>query len=292
VLSPPATGIGQNNLNEVVDILVRNVSSGFAALATSAFQYGAGGADVPFVSSIAPGEGPYTGGTLVTVFGQGFDEPVAVEMGTVAQRIISVTGTEIVVRTVAVDVDSCDDVSGETMVVNVETGESATGPNFIYRVPEPVITGVSPASGTQNGGTLVTISGAGFSNPTRVMFGDQAASPESISADGTEIRVRTPIFGGDLETEPCGDGGERFVPTAVDVDVENLATTCDDSFSNGFLYTPTDTSCRNEDEPEPAEPQCSDGIDNDGDGLTDYNDGISPPGDPECTSDGDNDESA
>jgi len=292
VTSPPATGFGQNNLNQVVDLLVKNLGTGFATVAQSAFQYGAGGADVPFVSAIAPSQGPYSGGTLVTVYGQGFDAPVAVEMGGVGQQIVSVTGTEIVIRTVAVDVTSCADVTGATMVTNVETGESATGPDFRYRVPQPVVTGVSPGSGSANGGTTVTISGQGFSSPLRVLFGDQAASVQSVSSDGTQIVVTTPTFSGDLNTEACGDGGERFVPTAVDVQMENLVTTCDDTFSQGFVFNPSDTSCRNETPPEPTLPECSDGIDNDNDGLTDYNMGISPPGDPECTSDGDNSESS
>lgn len=283
VITPSATGFGQNNLNEVVDILVKNLQSGFATVAPSAFQYGAGGADVPFISAISPGQGPFTGGTLVTLFGQGFDEPVAVELAGVGQSIVSVTGTEVVVRTVAVDVTSCNDVSGASQLTNIETGESATGPTFTYRVPRPVITGVSPSSGPQGGGTLVTISGQNFTEPARVLFGDQAGSVQSVTP--TEIQVRTPTFSGELQEEPCGDGGSRFTPTAVGVQVENLATTCEDTFSNGFVYNPSDTTCRNEEEPEPEETECTDGFDNDGDGLIDADD-------PECTGPDDDDESA
>ncbi len=292
VTTPPATGFGQNNLNQVVDVLVKNLNSGFSTVASSVFQYGSGGANVPFVSSIGPAEGPYSGGTVVTVYGQGFDAPVAVEMGTLAQTVLSVTGTEIVVRTNAIQVTSCNDISGETRVVNIETNESATGPNFIYRVPQTVVTGVSPGSGTANGNTTVTISGQGFQSPLRVLFGDQAGSVQSVSADGTQIVVKTPTFSGTLNTEACGDGGERFVPTAVDVQVENLVTTCEDSLSQAYVFLPTDTTCRNETPPEPTLPECSDGIDNDNDGLTDYNGGVSPPGDPQCSSDGDNSEAS
>jgi len=291
VTSPPATGFGQNNLNQVVDLLVKNLGTGFSTVAPSAFQYGSGGTAVPFISAISPSEGPYAGGYTATVFGQGFDAPVAVEMGGVGQRIVSVTGTEIVVQILPVKVDSCTDISGATMVTNIETGESATGPVFTYRVSSPIITGISPPAGTQNGNTLVTINGFNFVEPLRVLFGDQAGSVQSVSADGTQIVVRTPTYSGDLNTEACGDGGERFVPTAVDVQVRSLVTTCDDAFSNGFVYNPSDTTCRNETPPPAALPECSDGIDNDGDGLTDYNGGVSPPGDPQCTSDGDNDES-
>lgn len=283
VTTPPATGFGQNNLDSVVDILVKNLNSGFATVAPSAFQYGSGGADVPFISAISPGQGPFTGGTQVTLFGQGFDEPVAVELAGVGQSILSVTGTEVVVRTAAVDVTSCSDVSGPSQITNIETGESATGPEFTYRVPRPVITGVSPSSGPQSGNTLVTITGQSFTQPVRVLFGDQAGSVQSVTP--TEIQVRTPTFSGDLNTEACGDGGERFVPTAVDVEAVNLQTTCNDELSNGFVYNPSDSTCRNEEEPEPEETECTDGFDNDGDGLIDEED-------PECTGPGDDDESA
>jgi hypothetical protein len=292
-VTPPATGFGQQNLNATVNVLVRNVESGFATIATSAFTYGA----PVLITAAGPTAGPFTGGTRVTIHGQGFDEPVAVSIDGIGQTVLSVTGTEIVIRTVGVNVGSCpaDGIIAADgfRVVNIESGDFGEADiTFSYLVPTPIITSVSPNSGTQNGGTLVTLGGIDFTDPVRVLFGDQAASVESLAADGSQIQARTPTFSGDLEEEPCGDGGMRFVPTAVDVTVMNLVTGCEDTFSNGFVFTPTDTSCRNETPPEPTEPACSDGIDNDGDGLTDYNDGVSPPGDPECSSDGDTSESS
>ncbi len=289
VVTPPARSFGQDNQNKTVNILVKNVNSGFSTVATSAFQYGT----KVRITSIQPGVGPYTGGTLVKVFGQGFDEPVAVEMGLHAQSIISVTGTEIVIRTVPVQIMNCTEVSGPTREVNIDSGDGADdGPIFTYQVLRPVITAVAPASGPEGGNTLVTISGVNFDQQTRVLFGDQAASIVNVSADGSQIQVRTPAFSGQLDEQPCGDGGMRFIPTAVDVVVSSLLTDCTDTFANGFLFNPADTSCRNETPPEPTPPQCSDGMDNDGDGLTDYNGGTSPPGDPQCTSDGDNSEAS
>lgn len=292
VTTPSATGFGQQNLNSTVDVLVRNVESGFATIASSAFSYGT----PVLITAAGPTAGPYTGGTRVTIHGQGFDAPVAVSIDGIGQTVLSVTGTEIVIRTVGVNVGNCpSDGTIEAdgfSVTNVESGDSAEADiTFSYIVPTPVITGVSPNSGPESGNTPVSVQGLDFTDPVRVLFGDQAAPVESLAGDGTSIDVRTPTFSGDLEEEPCGNGGMRFVPTAVDVEVENLVTGCTDNFSNGFVYNPSDTTCRNEDMMEPGDPECSDGLDNDGDGLTDYNDGVSPPGDPECTSDGDDDES-
>jgi len=293
VTTPPASGFGQNNLNQTVDLLVRNVGNGFATVATSAFTYGT----KVLITAVGPTAGPFTGGTRVTIHGQGFDEPVTVSINGIGQTVLSVTGTEIVIRTVGVSVGSCpaDGRIEENgfQVTNVETGDSAEADvTFSYIVPVPVITTVNPGSGTQSGGTLVTINGLDFSQPIRVLFGDQAASVNSVAANGSQILVNSPTFAGDLQEEPCGDGGMRFVPTAVDIQVENLVTGCNDTFSNGYIFNPSDTSCRDQTPPEPPAPQCSDGLDNDGDGLTDYNGGVTPPGDPECSSDGDDNEAA
>lgn len=294
VVTPPAQGFGQNNLNQVVDVLIRNLNNGFATVAGSAFQYGSGGANVPFISAVSPNQGPFTGGTIATLFGQGFDDPVAVTLAGVAASVISVTATEVVVRSSGIAVDSCGDVTGEIRLVNIETGESATGPDWIYRVTSPVITGVSPSSGPQAGNTSVTISGIDFQGPVAVSFSsggtDFAASVQSVSPGA--IVVRTPaVPNSSLDTESCDDNsdgtaGERYIPTAFTVSVENLITGCMDDFAGAFTYTPSNTSCRNdvgETEPDPVE--CEDGFDNDGDGFIDA-------ADPECTGPGDDDESA
>jgi PKD repeat protein len=117
-------------------------------------------------------------------------------------------------------------------------------------VPRPLITAVSPGSGPQAGNTLVTISGLGFDAPVEVLFGDQAGAVQSTTPES--ITVRTPVFAIEFNTQACddspGDGqqGERFVPTAVDVSVENLTTGCQDDSNDAFVVVPTDQSCRND----------------------------------------------
>lgn len=294
VVTPPAQGFGQNNLNEVVDMLVRNQQSGFATVASSAFQYGSGGANVPFISSIAPNQGPFTGGTVTTIFGQGFDEPVAVTLAGIGADIISVTATEVVVRSNGIAIDSCSDVTGETQLVNIETGESATGPDWIYRVLSPIITSVTPGSGPQSGNTQVTIGGQNFMDPLRVRFssGGDSFAANVVSVSGGQVVVRTPsIPNGSFDTESCDDNadgtaGERYIPTAFDVEVENLLSTCSTEFEGAFTFIPSNGSCRNDvGETEPPVVECQDGFDNDGDGLIDADD-------PQCTGPDDDDESA
>jgi hypothetical protein len=289
VVTPPARAFGQNNLNQTVNILVRNLGNGFAGIEPSAFQYGT----PVLITSFAPGQVSSSGGTVVTIFGQGFDEPVAVGLADIGQTVLSVTGTEILVRTVAVEIDNCTDVAGPISVVNIESGDGASIPGpFVFRAPQPVIAGVQPNFGGEVGNTQVTITGVNFVPPLRVLFGDQAGTVISVSPDGTSIVVRTPAFSGPFNTQACDDNndgtvGERFVNTAVGVQVINLGTDCFDEFTGGFTFRPFDLSCRGDQAPAPPVlPQCQDSIDNDGDGFTDFG------SDPECTTPDDNNEAA
>jgi hypothetical protein len=247
VLTPPATAFGQANLNQLIDIRVTNLNTGRFAVASNSFRYGV---DVR-ITSIGPGEGPSTGGQQVTLFGQGFDEPVAVGLANVAQQVLSVSGTEIVVLTVPVTITNCSDVSGPSSVTNIETGDSATGPNYIYRAPKPIITGVSPTTGGQGGGTNVTISGVNFTSPVVVEFqiGGQTFSAQVTSVSSTAIVVKSPAVPSSVfTTQPCdvdADGtlGTQAIPTAATIKVTSPLTGCTDDFTGAFLYTPAGATC-------------------------------------------------
>ena len=248
VVTPAARGIGQDNLNQTVNVLVRNLNTGFAAIATSAFRYGT----TVLITAATGGPGDYRGGDLITIFGQGFEAPAAVQFGSVPQFVISVTDTEIVVRTSAVRVTNCavdepgfSNNSGTIHEVNINTGDGADGPDFTYFIPQPLIFNVSPTHGNENGGTQVLVSGTGFEPPTRVLFGSQAAS---VSAESeTLVTVHSPVFTGTFPEQACqvdGMDGSRFTPVAVNVVLRNLLTGCTDTLSNGFVYDPSDPSCR------------------------------------------------
>lgn len=258
-LSPPASAFGQANLNQRVNVLVRNVASGLAAVSQSAFQYGV----QVIITGIAPDQGPYFGGQLVTLYGQGFDEPAAVTLAGFGAQTISVTGTEVLVRSGSISVEDCADVEGPVLITNLETGNgNSVGPNYRYLVTSsaPFISSVNPNSGPLAGGTTVTITGSGFRQPLRVFFGeDRPGNVTSVTL--TQIVVQTPFFPErSLEEEACDDNadgtqGMRFIPTAVDVQVLSLGTTCESTYIEGFFYNPSDNSCRNDVGPvEPEEP--------------------------------------
>lgn len=289
VRTPAATGFGAVLRDAPVDIRITNLNSGLTTTSTDAFRYGT---EVR-LTSIGPNRVPYFGGDLVTIFGQGFRGPVAVGLAGWAQPTNSVTGTEIVVRTVGISPGECEDVEGPVSVVNIDTGAGDEGLVFIWLVEQfaPVIFAVEPSSGPQAGGNSVTIRGNFLLSP-RVTIGGRPAELLSSTADGGQIVVRAPFLPNeDLNTEACdanadGTQGVRFLPTAVDVQVVNAATTCTDTVTDSYVYNPSDTSCRNDVGPVEEDPECSDGVDNDDDTFIDF------PADANCESAADDDESA
>src|SRR5215210_1425457 len=300
-VTPAARGFGQNLVNQVADVLVKNVNSGFNTVALGAFKYGS---DV-LITAMGPGSGPFTGGTRVTIFGQGFDAPVAVSLGGVGQQVVSVTGTEIEFITSGVAIAQCPANGLVTVlgvsVTNIESGASGTANlGFNYVVPRPLIFSVSPTSGSI--GANVTITGQNLGGTVRVTFGGDTSTGSSaqiLTNNGSVItaRVPTPPPGFTFTTQPCdgnGDGnagGTQSIPTPISVTVTDLAGTgCATTLSNAFTLNPTasQAACTG-DTTTPTTFQCSDGIDNDGDGLIDF--GGAPTNDPQCSSATDNSES-
>jgi hypothetical protein len=69
-------------------------------------------------------------------------------------------------------------------------GGSASAGTFTYMTPAPAVTGLSPSSGTTDGGTTVTITGTNLTGATSVSFG--GAAGRIISDSGTQITVTSP----------------------------------------------------------------------------------------------------
>lgn len=307
VVAPSARGFGQNLVNQVVDIMVRNLNSGFTATFPGAFRYGV---DV-LITGLAPDRGPYQGGTRTVIFGQGFDEPVSVTLGGVTQEVISVSSSEIVIRTRGITLTSCPTgnvvrASGVT-VTNLDTGESASNAlvGFDYELPPaPQALTVNPVSGGT--GEQTTISGRNLptGSNAQVLFGGANGSVAPIvSATPTAITVNVPLppAGFTFNTRACdgdGDGnpgGTQNADTPISVTVRNLETGCVSTLTNVFALEPPGANpCTGDDTASEGEgggggtTQCSDGVDNDGDGRIDF--GPLPTSDPQCDSAADNSE--
>ena len=292
VRSPAATGFGSVLRDAQATIRITNLNTGLVATQEAAFRYGVALQVTGLQPDVVDAESP----VLVTIFGSGFESPLVVLVNGVQQQVVSVTGTQVVFRPSAITINGCPEpgaiVSTRTVAVRLlNSGAEGASPislKYTADVPRPLIQNVNPNSGPSGGGTTVNLNGSGFDAPVRVLFGGNQASVQSVSE--TQVRVTTPPFTGEFPTEACtatgGVPGTRQRPVQVNVEIINLDTGCTDTASGAFVYQPPTTCVPNE---APTTPQCSDGIDNDGDGLIDF--GAGPTNDPQCSSADDTSES-
>jgi hypothetical protein len=237
-VTPPFPATDLTAPNGQVTLRVLNVNSNTAAALPLAFRY----VSPIKIVAFGPTEGPFTGGTRVTIDGQGFDDPVAVTIGGVAAQVISVSGTKIVAITSGVSLASCADVTGPVSVTNISAQDTATATTqFIFRVLKPAIIGVSPNPATPGSALSITVANA-TGNP-RLTIGTNAVSPQSttVSPDGTTtftVIVPPSIV---LNTKSCTAGGTAPVPTTFNVVFLSTTTTCTDTFTNGLTVNPPNT---------------------------------------------------
>ncbi len=237
VIAPTARDTNPNGSGAVtgpVDIKVLNVNSGKSVVAAGAFRY----VNKAQITAIAPNQGPFSGGTRFTLSGTGFNAPVVVVLDGVGASIISVSASEIVGISNGLAVAGCSDSTGPVTMTNVDNGDGATGPSWIYRVAKPAIVsviGVNPLPGST---IQVTVANA-FGIPRISIGGTGAAITAQVNnGDGTTtFTVQVPIT---LKFDPlaCGAGGSAQLPTSFDVTYLSLTTTCTDTLVKGLTIVP------------------------------------------------------
>lgn len=194
--APPGTG-------GTFDVTVTSPGGTSSTSPSDHFSY------APVVSAVEPGDGPAVGGTWVTISGAGFTGATEVGFGGVPALSYSVSSDGQI---------TADSPPGtETVDVTVATpdGTSSTSysDQFAYL---PIVSGISPSAGPEAGGTVVTISGAGFTGATGVSFGGVPALSYSVSSDG-QITAQSPPGTGTVDvtvTTPTGQSsrlvGDEF----------------------------------------------------------------------------------
>ncbi len=223
------------------------------------YTYRGGGVPTSFqITAIAPTEGTYRGGTTVTVTGTGFAAPLAATLAGVRQQNEQVqSSTSMTFTTQPLGLASCP-AEGRVAQVGVgltrtDTGAAASAAlTFFYTVPLPVITRVSPTTGSQLGNTLVSIQGRNFATTTRAEFVIGSAVYAGVVQSGGSdvlVRVSSPrlpdsAFPEGECTTSEGQAGKRYLQITAGLRVTNLDTGCIDTFGNSFTYTPSNTSCR------------------------------------------------
>lgn len=165
----------------LVDVLVVTPVGTSANVAGDNFTYTAG----PVVTSITPNSGPIAGGTLVTITGTGFTGATSVTFGGTAVTPTVSSSTSITVLSPAKAAGTVDVL----VITPLGTSANTAADNFVYG-SGPVITSISPNSGAIAGGTVVTITGTGFTGATSVTFDGTSVTPTAVT--DTSITVTSP----------------------------------------------------------------------------------------------------
>ena len=192
--SPAGTG--------TVDITVTTPGGTSATGAADQFTYVPG----PTVTGMSPSTGPTVGGTSVTLTGTNLQSATAVDFGTTAATITNDTTTSVTATS--------PPGSAGTVTVSVTTpsgtAQSPTSFTYLSPPPPPVITNISPTSGTAAGGTPVTITGSFLANATAVDFGTSAATVTNDTT--TSITATTPPGLGTVNVTVTTLGGTALSP--------------------------------------------------------------------------------
>ncbi|WP_308492505.1 IPT/TIG domain-containing protein [Microbacterium terrisoli] len=156
----------------------------------------------PVISSLTPTSGPTAGGTTVTITGTGFTGATAVDFGGAAATFTVVNDTQVTATTPAHAAGPVD--------VTVTTPGGTSGPGtftFVAPPAAPVISSLTPTSGPTAGGTVVTITGTGFTGATAVAFGTDAAATFTVVSD-TQVTATTPAHAaGPVDVTVTAPGG-------------------------------------------------------------------------------------
>ncbi len=139
--------------------------------------------DPPEVSILTPDSG--SAGTSVQIYGSNLAGATSVEFGGAAASFIQISSSRIQAIAPTHALGEVD------VIVTTAGGESlATEDSVFEYIAGPIVTGLSPNSGRP--GTLVTVSGSGFSGATSVNFGGVALTP-SVFND-SQLTVAAPTF--------------------------------------------------------------------------------------------------
>ena len=140
----------------------------------------------PVAAGIDLVSSPVTGGTIVTITGENFQEEATVRFGeNEATEVVFVSATELTVTAPAGE-------AGATVmkVINPDGQQVALPTPFTYTLLPAVITSITPDNDTTTGGASVTLRGEHFQSGASVAFGGNEAA--NIVVSDTEITATVP----------------------------------------------------------------------------------------------------
>jgi hypothetical protein len=235
----------------VVDVSVTNMTSGKSASMGGAFTYG----DPLYITGNTPSEGGL--GDLVIIYGSGFEDPLQVFLGGDQMEVISVSGTELVVKIPDDLATECQERGGSFRVVLLESGLEASGGNFRILGNRPTVLSASPIILQEDsfGNVMpddITITGLDFADEVLVKVGPYVMPSSQVTVNSaTSIDVQNLpdvltlgiTFAGTPCTLPSGAPGTQNSATPLSVEVRNFPGDCPDTLNGALVVEPYDSVC-------------------------------------------------
>ncbi len=163
----------------------------------------------PVIRSLAPDTGPACGGTPVVVTGT--------RLGTASASIGGVPALGRALSDTSYGIVTGPHAPGPADLTLSDAQGGSDTATFTYTpVADPVVSGVSPGSGSSDGGTTVAISGTSLSCARSVTFGGVAATNIQVLSD-TQITAETPPHDpGTVDVSVTTDTGAGLVASPID----------------------------------------------------------------------------
>ena len=143
-------------------------------------------APLPTLTAVSAMAGPVAGGTSVTITGTNFTGATGVSFGGTAAASFTVNSATSITAVSPAHVAGLNDI---TVTTSNGTTATSSADQFTF-VALPVITSLTPVSGTDAGGTVVTITGTSLNNATQILFNGTAGT--AVSSTATSAMVTTP----------------------------------------------------------------------------------------------------
>lgn len=181
------------------DSLTRYVNEAVAAGTSCIFTIGA---TAPTLTNVAPASGLLAGGTVLTLTGTSFTNGATVAFVELPSNDVFGTPSSKVAASVTVNsstqltvtTPSASSVGAVDVVVmnpDFQTATRASGFTYTTVPPAPIVTAISPNSGSTAGGTAVTITGTGFVATPTITIGGTAATGVAF-VNSTTLTATTP----------------------------------------------------------------------------------------------------
>jgi hypothetical protein len=136
----------------------------------------------PFKQSLSPTFGSTAGGETITINGTGLSTATSVAFGANSAVPTVVSDSQLTVAAPA-------GAAGSVGVSVTTAGGTNNGLSYTY-VADPTLTSIAPTEGSTSGGTLVTLTGTGFTTTNEVTF-DGNPAPFTVLSD-TSVSVAAP----------------------------------------------------------------------------------------------------